>query len=531
MKMLKKVKSFIEIILILYPVILTAQKREIIAYYPEFRSKEQLFYVRDLEKNGTASKLTVMNYAFVEPGPDSSGNIIPEFINSYSAYQEIFPSELSVDGIADSPNQQLRGQFNQLRKLKVRHPHLKILLSIGGWAGSKYFSDLALTDSSRKNFVDACIDWFIKGNLPAEKNAGGKSSAAGLFDGFDLDWEFPIKGGLEGNHYNPNDRENHTALFALFREKMDEINPNLLLTAAISARASEFWKYDFEKDQQYLDWYNVMTYDFHGSWEMRTGHHTNLLSSPADPDWEKNSLDHTIKYLLDSAGVGCDKIVPGAAFYGKSWQDVNSSSYGLYQRAKPDTVWNRIKFNNYLDFSGIINSGYQCYWDDHAMSAWLYNPKEKIFFTYDDIRSIALKARYVDAYDLRGLMFWEITGDDTSGNLVGTIYNRNIPDIEIPTRKNYNILPTIKILEPYNDSLIFAGSNFIINTNIEENNRTIVKVEFFVDELSIGYNTIYPFMWVWFNTEEGEHKISAAVTKNDGTILISLPVWINVKVK
>jgi GH18 family chitinase len=311
---------------------------------------------------------------------------------------------------------------------------------------------------------------------------------------------------------------------------MDEINPSLLLTAAISARASEFWKYDFEKDQQHLDWYNVMTYDFHGSWESRTGHHTNLLSSPADPDWEKNSLDHTIKYLLDSAGVSSDKIVPGAAFFGKSWQDVDSINLGLYQSGKPDTIWNRVRFNNYLDFSGIINSGYQCYWDYLAMSAWLYNHEEKVFFTYDDIRSIALKSRYVEAYDLRGLMFWEITGDDTSGNLVNTIYNRNMPDIEI-RRKKESIVPAINILKPFSSTLFFAGSNILLNTNIEDNIISIVKVEYFIDEHSIGYNTIYPFNWIWFNAEEGEHKISVVATEKDGTILFSEPVEINVKGK
>jgi chitinase len=403
-----------------------------------------------------------------------------------------------------------------LRKLKSKYPHLRILLSIGGWGGSKYFSDLALTDSSREKFVDVCIDWFIKGNLPAENNAGGKGSAAGLFDGFDLDWEFPIKGGMEGNHYHPNDKENHTALFALFRKKLDEINPAFLLTAAISARASEFWKYDFKKDQKYLDWYNVMTYDFHGSWESRTGHHTNLLSSPEDPDWEKESLDHTIKFLLDSAGVDKNKIVPGAAFYGKSWQNADSSNFGLYQNAQPDTVWNRINFNNYLDFSGALNEGYTCYWDNFSMAAWLYNSVEKIFYTYDDIRSIALKARYVDAYDLRGLMFWEITGDDTLRNLVNTIHKINMPDELIRDKKPVKILESINILDPDADSIFTENSNIIITTDAAEENTGKLKVEFFVDGNSIGYNTVYPFNWVWFNARRGIHKIRVLAVNSSG---------------
>ncbi|HVO72756.1 MAG TPA: glycoside hydrolase family 18 protein [Ignavibacteriaceae bacterium] len=508
-------------ILLILSSIISAQQKEIIAYYPEFRSQGQIFYVKDLEKNGTASKLTVINYAFVEPAPDSSGNIIPKFINSFSAYKEIIPSGLSIDGLGDRIDQPLRGQFNQLRKLKEKHPHLKILLSIGGWAGSKYFSDLALTDSSREKFADTCIEWFIKGNLPVENNAGGKGSAAGLFSGFDLDWEFPVKGGMEGNHYNPKDKENLTALFALFRKKLDEIDPGFLLTAAISARASEFWKYDFEKDQRYLDWYNVMTYDFHGSWEPRTGHHTNLLSSPEDPDWEKESLDHTIKFLLDSAGVDKNKIVPGAAFYGKSWINADTSKEGLYQPAQPDTIWNRIRFNDYLYFSEANHAGFKCYWDNFSMAAWLYNSEGKIFYTYDDIRSVALKSRYVDAYGLRGLMFWEITGDDTSGNLVNTIYTGNMPDIKSKTNNGYNT--KISKIKLFADSVISAGSNVIIQPGIKESDTTIVKVEYFIDASSIGYNTKFPFIWIWFNAEEGKHKISAEITDKSGIISITLP--------
>jgi len=515
-------------ILIFFTSLIFAQQKEIVAYYPEFRSKGQIFYVKDLEKNGTASKLTVINYAFVEPVKDSSGNIIPQFINSFSAYQEAYTSEISINGIADDTKQPLRGQFNQLKKLKEKYPRLKILLSIGGWAGSKYFSDLALTAESREKFVQACIDRFIKGNLPVENNAGGEGSAKGLFDGFDLDWEFPIKGGMEGNHYHPNDKENHTALFALFRKKMNEINSSLLLTAAISARASEFWKYDFEKDQQYLDWYNVMTYDFHGSWEIRTGHHSNILSSPEDPDWEKNSLDHTIKYLLDSIGLSRNKIVPGAAFYGKSWQDADSINFGLYQAARPDTVWNRIYFTDYTDFSNIVNSGYQYYWDDQAMAAWLYSSAEKIFWTYDDITSIALKSRYVDAYNLRGLMFWEITGDDVNGNFVNTIFNRNMPDILTLPQKSDNTPPNIKILEPADNSTFVEGANIIIKIDSDDKEGKVVKAEFFVDENSIGFNRFAPFSWVWFNAQIGRHKLTAVAVDNEGS-KISKSVEVNIQ--
>jgi hypothetical protein len=165
------------------------------------------------------------------------------------------------------------------------------------------------------------------------------------------------------------------------------------------------------------------------------------------------------------------------------------------------------------------------------MAASLYNSAQKIFYTYDDIRSIALKARYVDAYDLRGLMFWEITGDDTLGNLVNTIYKRNMPDVLTRAEGPKKSLPVMKILMPNNDSVYTENSNIIIKTDADEKDRRIIKVEFFVDENSIGYNTIPPFNWVWFNAEKGKHKITIAATDNNGGKTISDPVEVIIKAK
>ncbi len=389
-------------------------------------------------------------------------------------------------------------------------------MSIGGWGGSKYFSDAALTSESREKFVNTCIDYFIKGNLPIVGSAGGPGSAKGIFDGFDIDWEFPISDGPEDTHYNVNDRENQTALFALFRKKLNEINPNLLLTAAVSARVWEFWKYNFKRDQQYLDWYNVMTYDFHGIFDTITGHHTNLLSSPNDPDPFKESLDHTVKYLLDSVSVSSSKIVPGAAFYAKHWVDVDSIDNGLYQPSKNDTIREHLHINNYMDYTGLEREGYKVYWDDFALAPWLYSSELKKFWTFDDPRSIALKARYVDAYNLRGLMFWAIAGDDSMGTLINTIYNKNMPDINSFKSEEKNDLLKIQITQPVNSDKFIQGSDIIIKTKTYDSKGKIIKVEFFVDNKSIGYNRFLPFDWAWFNASPGDHLITAKATDEYG---------------
>src|SRR5699024_12411995 len=119
---------------------------------------------------------------------------------------------------ADDWPQPLAGNFNQLRQLKAKHPDLKVLVSIGGWTYSKYFSDAAETDDSREHFVSSCLDMFLKGDLPSDLQGGqngGDAAAAGIFDGIDIDWEYPgSDAGHTGNHYSDDDPENFTKLLA-----------------------------------------------------------------------------------------------------------------------------------------------------------------------------------------------------------------------------------------------------------------------------------------------------------------------------
>ncbi len=206
---------FVFILVILFLSInVAAQQKEIIAYFPQWGVEHQPYYIKHIEAAGSANKITILNYAFIVPSPDSTGKIIAGFMNDYYDYQQIYSTDMSIDGIADDPQQKLRGHFNQLKKLKSRHPNLRITLSLGGWLGSIYFSDAALTESSREIFVNSCIDQFIKGNLPVKNGAGGKGVASGIFDGFDIDWEYPISGGAQGMKHNKNDNNNLTLLDA-----------------------------------------------------------------------------------------------------------------------------------------------------------------------------------------------------------------------------------------------------------------------------------------------------------------------------
>ena len=257
------------------------------------------YFVRNLDTSGAAARLTHINYAFanidpvnltclngvtrgVRPDPQDpdqgtgAGDADADYARPMSAAQ-------SVDGVADTGWEPLRGNFNQLAKLKAKHPHLKVLISLGGWTYSKYFSDAAATPAAREKFARSCIDMYIRGNLPAYNAAGGPGSAAGIFDGIDMDWEWPGAEGHAGNHFGPQDKANNTALFAEFRRQLDALTvttgKRYLLTAftpADPAKIAAGW--DITRNDgnhsvfDYMDFANVQGYDFHGagsdnSWE------------------------------------------------------------------------------------------------------------------------------------------------------------------------------------------------------------------------------------------------------------------------
>jgi chitinase len=527
-------KEILVTALIFLPVIINAQEREIVAFFPEWRAKgEHPYYVKDIEERNSAGKITVLNYAFLIPEPDSSGKIIPAFMNPQMAYQQWYSTSMSIDGIADDSTQPLKGQFNQLKKLKQKHPGLKILLSIGGWEGSTYFSDAALTPESREYFVNICIDRFIHGNLPLENGAGGKGAAAGIFDGFDIDWEYPVNGGVDSIHHHPDDNNNLSKLLELFRTKLDRINSGYLLTETVPPTEKYARYYNLYDDQRNVDWYNLMTYDYRGGWDPYTGHNSNLLSSSVDTtfDRERNSLDKTIKLFNCIYGLSRSKLVPGTAFYGRGWKNVDSLNNGLGMKgaAAIDST-----SDSYRDYAGLVHlseNGYKLFWDDYTLAPYLYNPEKKIFWTFDNPKSIALKAHYVKAYELRGLMFWEISGDDSLGTLVDVIYNSNMQDVNIPVSTQKVPPPEFEIINPVSSDWIIEGTNVLIKTKSSGNDSGIIKVIFYGDGKSLGYCTQQPFDWAWFNVPEGSHTITSAAYYSSGTSAASASVTINVRKK
>jgi chitinase len=313
-------------------------------------------------------KLTHLNFAFAHIGPD--GRV----------------------ALGDSGMAAILGR---LRDLKKANPHLKIIISVGGWEADG-FSDAALTDTSRAAFADSAVELVRQCSL----------------DGVDIDWEYPGQG-VAGIKYRTEDRHNFSLLLKSLREKLDvasaadgRIRENRYSLSIASADREYFDHTEIGTLHAYLDWINVMSYDFFNSLTPTTGHHAGLYESVAALPIDRDA-DRSVKQHL-AAGIPPEKIVLGVAFYGRGFTDVRPLNRGLNQPYG--------RFEGAHDYSELANSfigqqGFIRYWDDRAKSPYLWNRASRTFITYDDPQSIQVKAQYVKAHRLGGMMFWELSED------------------------------------------------------------------------------------------------------------------------
>jgi chitinase len=410
-----------------------------VAYFVQWGIYGRQYFVRNLQTSGAASKLTHLLYAFQNIDPvnltclsgvtkgttanpqdpsqgDGAGDAEADYSRPFAASQ-------SVDGVADTGFEALRGNFNQVKKLKALNPNLKVLASLGGWTYSKYFSDVAATDASRKKFVSSCVDTWIKGNIASYGGAGGPGTAAGIFDGIDIDWEWPgSPDGHPGNHWSPNDKNNLTALLAEFRTQLDAYGATTgkryqlhAFTPADPAKVASGW--DVSKIFQYLDVANVQGYDFHGSgsdnsWEPnRTGHQGNLVADVDDPNNFHFSVEAAIKAYTD-AGVNPRKLTLGLAFYGRGWQGVtDGGKHGEWQAANGAAPGQFPEESGTRGYGNLVASVPNCtvFHDEAAVATSCYTGNQ--WWTFDDTWSIGKKTAWIKSKGLLGAMAWEMSGD------------------------------------------------------------------------------------------------------------------------
>lgn len=394
-----------------------------IGYFTQWGVYGRDFQVQDLEKNGSAGKLTHINYAFGNISADGkcfTGNV-PGEADAWADYVRPLDAENSVDGVADDWEQPLAGNFNQLRELKAKHPGLKVLLSLGGWSWSTHFSDAALTPASRKALVSSCLDLYIKGNLPQDGSRGGAGSAAGIFDGFDIDWEWPGSEGDADTTYRPEDKKNFTALVSEFRTQLDSYarsqkrKAKYELSAFVpTAPAKIDAGFDVRRIMRDLDFVTLQGYDFHVSGEKNTAQQSALY---ARNDF---SVDGTVD-AWERRGAPAHKLVMGMPFYGQGWTGVSGGGNGMGQPATgPAPATWAAGYEDYKELKKLADSGaYKVYRDRRAGSAWLFDGTT--LWTYDDPTVLRTKTRYIREEGLGGAMFWSLDADTADGELITAV--------------------------------------------------------------------------------------------------------------
>ncbi|MET9674056.1 glycoside hydrolase family 18 chitinase [Streptomyces sp. NPDC006482] len=348
------------------------------------------YHVKNIVTSGSASKITHINYAFgnVTGGKCTIGD-------AYADYDKAYTADQSVDGVADTWDQPLRGNFNQLRKLKKAYPNIKILWSFGGWTWSGGFGQAVQNPTA---FAQSCYDLVEDPRW------------ADVFDGIDLDWEYPNACGLSCD----------TSGAASFKNMMQamraKFGANNLVTAAVTADASAGGKIDaadYAGAAQYMNWFNVMTYDFFGAWAAKgpTAPHSPLTSYAGIPQAGFNSAEAIAKFK--AKGVPASKLLLGIGFYGRGWTGVTQSApggtatgpaAGTYEQGIEDY---KVLKNSCPANGTVAGTAYA-----HCGTNW---------WSYDTPATVTSKMSWAKNQGLGGAFFWEFSGDTGNGELVGAI--------------------------------------------------------------------------------------------------------------
>nr|WP_246574767.1 glycoside hydrolase family 18 chitinase [Streptomyces genisteinicus] len=361
-----------------------------LGYFTNWGVYGRNYHVKNLVTSGSAAKITHINYAFgnVQGGKCTIGD-------GYADYERAYTADQSVDGVADTWDQPLRGNFNQLRKLKAQYPHIKILWSFGGWTWSGGFGQAVQNPTA---FAQSCYDLVEDPRW------------ADVFDGIDLDWEYPNACGLTCDTSGPASFKN------MMQAMRAKFGANNLVTAATTADGSDGGKIDaadYGGAAQYIDWYNVMTYDFFGAWAAQgpTAPHSPLNSYAGIPQAGFNSADAIAKFK--AKGVPAKKLLLGIGFYGRGWTGVTQAAPGgtatgpapgTYEQGIEDY---KVLRNSCPATGTVAGTAYA-----HCGTNW---------WSYDTPATIGSKMTWAKNQNLGGAFFWEFSGDTTNGELVSAI--------------------------------------------------------------------------------------------------------------
>ena len=399
-------------------------------YFEEWSIYYAGYNIANLQQNGVADKLTHLFYAFgnvtTSPAPACA------IADTWADYQS--PYLPSVNG-TPYPGP-LFGNFAAIQQLKALHPNLKVVMSLGGASAvnTAAFVSAAGTAAGRQALAASCINMFVNGNIAAG------ITAPGLFDGFNIDWEFPTA----------TDTQNFTALLAEFRSQLNALSKTTGKQYSLSfdgpAGAQNYVNIDLKKAAKQVDFITIDGYNYSGSWVTQTNDASPLFDSRQDPLFGQDlDINDTVDAYL-KAGVPPSKYTMGLPLYAAGWTGVSNAKHGLYQNSTgPSPVLLANGTGLCTDLSGgtpgcdtlltpglltystlstLTANGYKNYFDPQRIAVSLYDRTSGTFYTYDDPATAFLKMIYLDLKvpgGLGGAYVWAVKDDDANGTMVKTM--------------------------------------------------------------------------------------------------------------
>nr|8OSE_A Chain A, Chitodextrinase [Clostridium perfringens]8OTB_A Chain A, Chitodextrinase [Clostridium perfringens]8OWF_A Chain A, Chitodextrinase [Clostridium perfringens] len=400
--------------------------RKLVGYFPEWAYSSEAqgyFNVTDLQWDS----LTHIQYSFAMVDPSTNKITLS---NKHAAIEEDFSEfDLNYNGkkIELDPSLPYKGHFNVLQTMKKNYPDVSLLISVGGWTGTRCFYTMIDTDNRINTFADSCVDFIRKYG----------------FDGVDIDFEYPSSTSQSGN---PDDfdlseprrtklNERYNILIKTLREKIDmaskEDGKEYLLTAAVTASPWVLGGISDNTYAKYLDFLSIMSYDYHGGWNEYVEHLAGIYPNKEDRETVTQimptlCMDWAYRYYRGV--LPAEKILMGIPYYTRGWENVQGGINGLHGSSKTPASGKYNILGDDLNNDGVLepaganplwhvlnlmeqDPNLKVYWDEISKVPYVWQNDKKVFVSFENEKSIDARLEYIQNKNLGGALIWVMNGD------------------------------------------------------------------------------------------------------------------------